>query len=94
MQTGSAVSDGTLLPLFKFRSIRGGIVFKNGGPLGWISERQERTSAEINATSATSKKVVDSSNLCVFRFRISINNQLLSTMTMKPVSNNGLTTRP
>ncbi len=43
-------------------------MFKNGGPLGWLSERQERTSlssceAEIRATSATSKKVVDLRNL-------------------------------
>jgi hypothetical protein len=47
----------------------GGIVFKNGGPLGWLAERQERTSlssceAEIRATSATSKKVVDFRNIC------------------------------
>ena len=68
-QIGSAVADGTLLPLFKFRSMSGGIVFKNGGPLGWLSERQERTSlssceAEIRATSATSKKVVDFRNIC------------------------------
>ena len=46
----------------------GGIVFKNGGPLGWLSKFQERTSlssceAKIRATSATSKKVVDLRNL-------------------------------
>jgi hypothetical protein len=67
-QLGSAVADGTLLPLFKFRSINGGIIFKNGGPLGWIGERQERTSlssceAEIRATCATSKKVGNFCNL-------------------------------
>jgi hypothetical protein len=43
-QIGNAVAKGTLLPLFKFRSMSGGIVFKNGGPLGWLSERQDRTS--------------------------------------------------
>ena len=43
-QIGSAISDGTLLPLFKFRSMSGGIVFRNGGPLGWLGERQDRTS--------------------------------------------------
>ncbi len=69
-QIDSAVANGTLLPLFKFRSMSGGIVFKNGSPLGWISEHQERTSlssckAEIRATSATSKKVVDLCNLCL-----------------------------
>ena len=67
-QLGSSVADGTLLPLFKFRSMNGGIVFKNGGPIGWLGERQERTSissceAEIQATNATSKKVVDFCNL-------------------------------
>ena len=67
-QLGSSVADGTLLPLFKFRSMNGGIIFKNGGPLGWLGERQERTSlssceAEIRATNATSKKVVDFRNL-------------------------------
>jgi hypothetical protein len=48
----------------------GGIVFKNGGPLGWLSERQEHTSlssckAEIRATSAMYKKVVNLHNLCL-----------------------------
>jgi hypothetical protein len=67
-QLGSSVADGTLLPLFKFRSMNGGIIFKNGGPLGWLGERQDRTSlssceAEIRATNATSKKVVDFRNL-------------------------------
>jgi hypothetical protein len=67
-QLGSSVADGTLLPLFKFRSMNGGIVFKNGGPIGWLGNRQERTSlssceAEIRATNATSKKVVDFRNL-------------------------------
>jgi hypothetical protein len=70
LQIGSAVANGTLLPLFKFRSMSGSIVFKNGGPLGWLSEHQERASlssciAEIRTTSATSKKVVDLCNLCL-----------------------------
>jgi hypothetical protein len=43
LQIGSVVEDGNLLPLFKFRSMSSGIVFKNGGPLGWLSKRQERT---------------------------------------------------
>jgi hypothetical protein len=67
-QLGSSVADGTLLPLFKFRSMNGGIIFKNGGPVGWLGDRQDRTSlssceAEICATNATSKKVVDFRNL-------------------------------
>ncbi len=68
-QIGNAVADGTLLPPFKFRSMSGGIIFCNSGPLGWLGERQNRTSlssceVEIRATSATSKKVVDFRNLC------------------------------
>ncbi len=39
LQIDSAFADGTLLPLFKFCSINGSIVFKNGGPLGWLGER-------------------------------------------------------
>ncbi len=67
-QIGNAVAEGTLLPLFKFRSMSSGIVFKNGSPLGWLSECQDRTSlnsceAKIRATSTTSKKVVDLCNL-------------------------------
>ena len=67
-QLGSSVANGRLLLLFKFRSMNGGIVFKNGGPLGWLGKRQERTSlssckAEICATSNISKKVVDFCNL-------------------------------
>jgi hypothetical protein len=47
----------------------GDFVFCNGGPIGWLGERQDRTSlslceAEIWATSATSKKVVDIRNFC------------------------------
>jgi hypothetical protein len=69
LQIGSAVANGTLLPLFKFCSMNGGIVFKNGGSIGWLGERQEHTSlssckAEICTTNATSKKFVDFRNLC------------------------------
>jgi hypothetical protein len=39
LQIGNAVVEGTLLPLFKFRSMNGGIIFKNGGPIGWLGER-------------------------------------------------------
>jgi hypothetical protein len=68
-QIGNEVAEGTLLPLFKFQSMNGGIVFRNGGPIGWLGERQEHTSlssceAEICATSTTSKKVIDFRNLC------------------------------
>ena len=60
-QLGSLVAGGTLLSLFKFRSMNGGIIFKNGGPIGWLGDRQDRTSlssckAKIGATCATSKR--------------------------------------
>ncbi len=87
--------------LFKLCSMSGGIVFKNGGPFGWLDDRQDRTSlssceAEIRATSATSKKVVDLRNLSLSftksGFKIpDINQSLSSTMTMTPVSS-GLAT--
>ena len=68
-QIGSAVADGTLLSLFKFRSMSGGIAFRYGRPLGWLCECQDLTSlssceAEIRATNATLKKVVDFRHLC------------------------------
>jgi hypothetical protein len=67
-QIQNAVAEGTLLPLLKFCNMRGGVEFKNGGPLGWLGKRQERTSlssseAKIQATGATSKKTVDLCNL-------------------------------
>jgi hypothetical protein len=63
-QIGNAVAEGTLLPLFKFQSMTGGIIFKKGGPIGWLGKRQECTSlssceAEIWADNATLNKVVD-----------------------------------
>jgi hypothetical protein len=69
LQIGNAVADDTLLPLFKFRSMTGEIIFWTGGPVGWLGERQDRTSlssckAEIRATNATSKKMVDFRNVC------------------------------
>ena len=38
-QLGNLVADGTLLPLFKFCSMNGGIIFKNGGPVGCSGNR-------------------------------------------------------
>jgi hypothetical protein len=59
-QIGSAVCDGTSLPLFKCRSMSGGIVFCPGGPITWTAVRQECMSlssceAEIRATNEVSK---------------------------------------
>jgi hypothetical protein len=46
-QLGSSVAKGTLLPLFKFRSVNGRIIFKNRGPIGWLEEKQEGTSLSL-----------------------------------------------
>ncbi len=67
-QIGSAVRDGTLLPLFKCRSMSGGITFRQGGPIAWIAVRQEQTSlssceAEICATNEVSKLLMGICNL-------------------------------
>jgi hypothetical protein len=62
-QIGSVVFDGTLLPLFKFWSMSGGVVFQQGGALSWLCSRQDQTAlssreAEICATNEASKSVV------------------------------------
>ena len=67
-QLGSSVANGTLLPHFKFCSMNGGIISKNSGPISWLGECQEHTSlslceAEIRATNATSKEVINFWNL-------------------------------
>jgi hypothetical protein len=59
-QIGLAVHDGTLLPLFKFQSMSGGIIFHKGGPIVWVAVQQEKTSlssceAKIWATNKISK---------------------------------------
>jgi hypothetical protein len=46
-QIGSAVRDGTLLPLFKCRSMSGGIIFCQGRPITWTAVRQECTSLSL-----------------------------------------------
>jgi hypothetical protein len=67
-QIGSAVRNGTLCPLFKFRSMSSGMVFQQGGPLSWTAIRQDQTAlssgeAEICATNETSKSVMGTSHL-------------------------------
>ena len=54
-QFGSAVEDGTLLELFKFRSHSGFLICRSGGPIAWKSIRQNHTAlssceADIMAT--------------------------------------------
>jgi hypothetical protein len=56
------------LPLFKFRSMSGAILFRSGGSITWKADRQERTSlssceAEIRATNMGSRLTVNTRNL-------------------------------
>jgi hypothetical protein len=69
-QLGSAVHDGTLLPLFKCRSMSGGIISPQGGPIAWVAVQQDCTSfssceAEIPATNEVSKLLMSIRNLAV-----------------------------
>ena len=66
-QIGNAIRDGIQLPLFKFCSMSGAIIFRSGGPITWKAERQERTSlstcdAEIWATNMGSCLTVNLRN--------------------------------
>eukprot|EP00804_Cyclotella_cryptica_P022103 CCRYP_011581-RA/>CCRYP_011581-RA protein AED:0.10 eAED:0.05 QI:0/0/0/1/0/0/6/0/1337 len=56
-QFGNAVTDGTPLAMFKYRSLSGFVICRAGGPIAWKSIRQPQTSrssceAEILATDA------------------------------------------
>ena len=67
-QIGNAIRAGIQLPLFKFRSMSGAILFRSGGPITWKADRQERTSlslceAEIRATNMGSRLTVNTRNL-------------------------------
>jgi hypothetical protein len=66
-QIGNSVQPGRQLPLFKFRSMSGAMIFRMGGPLSWKAVRQEKTSlssceAEIRATNEGSKLMVATRN--------------------------------
>jgi hypothetical protein len=67
-QIGNAIRDGIQLPLFKFCSISGAIIFCSGGPITWKSDRQDRTSlglceAEIRATNMGSRLTINIQNM-------------------------------
>jgi hypothetical protein len=59
-QLGNSVSPGTSIPLFKFRSMSGAVVFRMSGPVAWLGVRQDQTAlssceAEIRAANEGSK---------------------------------------
>ena len=67
-QIGNAIREGIQLPLFKFCSMRGAIIFCSGGPITWKTDRQERTAlsscgAEIRATKMSSCLTVNVRNM-------------------------------
>jgi hypothetical protein len=67
-QIGNAIREVIQLPLFKFCSMSGAIIFRSGGPITWKTDRQERTSlssceAEIRATNMGSRLTVNLRNM-------------------------------
>jgi hypothetical protein len=58
LQIGSAVCDGTLLPLFKFRSMSGDVVFDRVGHYhGCVLDRIRLPSARVKPKSAPQMKL-------------------------------------
>jgi hypothetical protein len=89
-QLGSVVRDCTLLPLFKCRSMSGGIIFSQGGPITWVAVLQERTSlslceAQIRATNEVSKLLTSIRNLAVSIW--DSGNNILDTISASPLYN-------
>ena len=77
-QLGNSVKAGTLLPLWKFRSMSSTIVFCLGRPITRKTIRQEQTSlssyeADMHATSKGSKLSVDVRNLATISFFAQVN---------------------
>ena len=62
-QIGSAVDNGVEIEMFKYRSMRGFLIMRCGGPINCKTIRQPRTSrstceAEIHATDEAVKKIL------------------------------------
>jgi hypothetical protein len=67
-QINNAIRNGIQLPLFKFRSMSGAIIFRSGGPITWKTEQQDRTllsscDAEIRATNMGARLTFNLRNL-------------------------------
>jgi hypothetical protein len=67
-QLRNAVREGVQLPLFKFRSMSGTIIFCSGGPITWKGERQEQTAlsscvAETRTTNMGSRLTFNTHNM-------------------------------
>ncbi len=67
-QIGNAIQESIQLPLFKFRSMSGAILFHSGSPLTWKADQQECTSlssceAKIWATNMGSCLTINTRNM-------------------------------
>jgi hypothetical protein len=67
-QIGNAIREGLQLPLFKFCSMSGAIIFRSGGPITWKTKQQDCTllsscDAEICATNMGACLIVNLRNL-------------------------------
>jgi hypothetical protein len=67
-QLRNAVQEGVQLPLFKFRSMSGTIIFCSGGPITWKGGRHEQTAlsscnAKIHATNMGSRLTINTYNM-------------------------------
>jgi hypothetical protein len=67
-QIGNAIREGIQLPLFKFCSMSGAIIYRSGSPITWKTDQQERTSlsscdTEICATNMGARLTVNLRNL-------------------------------
>ncbi len=67
-QIGNAIPEGIQLPLFKFHSMSGAILFSSGGLLTWKADWQERTllsscKAKIWATYIGSRLTINTCNM-------------------------------
>jgi hypothetical protein len=67
-QIGNAIQEGIHLPLFKFRSMSGAILFRSGGPLTLKLDHQDHTAlglceAEIHATNMGSHLTINIHNM-------------------------------
>jgi hypothetical protein len=67
-QIGNAIREGIQLPLFKFCSMSGAIIFRSGGLITWKTEHQDCTSlsscdAKIHATNMGSHLTINIRNM-------------------------------
>ena len=67
-QIGTVICEGLQLPLFKYYSMSGAIIFRFGGSITWKTEQQDRTllslcDAEIRVTNMGTRLTVNLRNL-------------------------------